>query len=90
MLGALLGYLTSPRPGRFEPMNVNFGLLPADTMRVKKRDKKNRRIERGVAAVDSLSRWADEHGLGHAGPDLPLAEGMTDPLLPPPPETAAG
>ncbi len=81
MLGSLLGYLTSPREGRFEPMNVNFGLLPADTVRVKKKDKKNRRTARGIACVEAMGRWADVHRVRHAAPALP-AEGLEDPLVP--------
>ncbi len=82
MLGALIGYLTSPREGRFEPMNVNFGLLPADTERVRKRDKKNRRVARGIACVASMARWADAQGVRLAAPSLPGAGDHPDPLVP--------
>jgi folate-dependent tRNA-U54 methylase TrmFO/GidA len=49
-------------------MNVNFGLLPPDTVRVKKKFKKARRIERGQACVAALEEWAKEHGLLHEAP----------------------
>jgi methylenetetrahydrofolate--tRNA-(uracil-5-)-methyltransferase len=83
MFGALIAYLTTPRPGRFEPMNVNFGLLPADPVRVKKRDKKRRRTERGVACVESLTRWAQAHGVASSGPSLgvPGADPLAVPLV---------
>ena len=74
MLGALLEYLrTGPTKGRFQPMNVNFGLLPPDERRVRKRDKKDRRIERGEECVRLLSSWARAAGVERAAPDLGLA-----------------
>jgi len=76
MFGALLDYLsTGPAKGRFQPMNVNFGLLPPDGRRVKKRDKKARRVERGEACVRAMAFWARTHGVNHESPDLaPAAE----------------
>ena len=79
MMGSLLRYLTSPRVGRFEPMNVNFGLLPADGVRVRKRDKKAHRIRRGVACVESMTAWARENQVLRAGPSL-IDASAVDPL----------
>jgi len=68
MFGALLDYLATADTRHFQPMNVNFGLLPPDTMRVKKRDKKERRIVRGQACVAALTEWAGQQGLVHQSP----------------------
>jgi folate-dependent tRNA-U54 methylase TrmFO/GidA len=49
MLGALMRYLRTAEPGRFQPMNSNFGLLDPLTEHV--RDKALRRqrlVERGA------------------------------------------
>jgi methylenetetrahydrofolate--tRNA-(uracil-5-)-methyltransferase len=69
MFGALLDYLAAADAGNFQPMNVNFGLLPADTVRVRKKHKKERRIERGRSCVDAMSAWADSQGMLHSGPE---------------------
>lgn len=66
MFGALLDYLASADTRHFQPMNVNFGLLPPDTLRVKKRDKKARRVERGQACVALFTEWAEAQGLASA------------------------
>ena len=66
MFGALLDYLSTADNRHFQPMNVNFGLLPPDTIRVKKRDKKARRIERGQACVALFAGWAEAQGLASA------------------------
>jgi methylenetetrahydrofolate--tRNA-(uracil-5-)-methyltransferase len=63
MLGGLLQYLRDADPRRFQPMNVNFGLLPEDPDRVRKRDRKARRQERGAACVDAIGAWAREQGV---------------------------
>ena len=68
MFGALLDYLAAADTSNFQPMNVNFGLLPPDTIRVKKKFKKARRVERGEACVAALSAWADQHALRHEVP----------------------
>jgi methylenetetrahydrofolate--tRNA-(uracil-5-)-methyltransferase len=68
MFGALLDYLAGADTSNFQPMNVNFGLLPPDTVRVKKKFKKERRIERGQACVAALAEWAQKHGLLHEAP----------------------
>ncbi|MCP4870103.1 MAG: methylenetetrahydrofolate--tRNA-(uracil(54)-C(5))-methyltransferase (FADH(2)-oxidizing) TrmFO [Proteobacteria bacterium] len=63
MFGALLDYLATSTAKKFQPMNVNFGLLPPDSMRVKKKQKKERRIERGKACVASFEAWASASGM---------------------------
>ena len=72
MLGGLLEHLATADPASFQPMNVNFGLLPPDPQRVARKRKKERRIERGRDCVELLEAWADEHGVGRPGPELKL------------------
>ncbi len=69
MFGALLAYLREAEPKRFQPMNVNFGLLPPDEIRVKKRQKKERRVERGQACIAAFAAWADAEGLRRDAPE---------------------
>ena len=68
MLGALLGYLRDADPNRFQHMNVNFGLLPSDGRRVRKKQRKAYREERGRSCVASLRAWAELEGLLSSGP----------------------
>ncbi len=70
MFGALLDYLGSAPPDRFQPMNVNFGLLPPDPKRVRKAERKARRVERGRVCVEQLRRWAAEHAVLADAPAL--------------------
>jgi hypothetical protein len=84
MLGGLLRYLREAEPKRFQPMNVNFGILPDDESRVRKADRKAHRIARGRDCVVALRDWAAEHGLELRAPPLaaqdPLSEmsGVTE------------
>ena len=51
--GALCHYITTADPEHFQPMNVNFGLLPPLTERVRdKKLKKQRQAERALTALD--------------------------------------
>lgn len=63
MLGGLLAYLREAAPKNFQPMNVNFGLLPPDEQRVRKSERKARRTERGAECVAAVGAWAREHGV---------------------------
>jgi len=57
-LGALLNYLAEAEPKGFQPMNVNFGLLPATGERVRKAARKAHRIARGTQCVASMVQWS--------------------------------
>jgi len=70
MLGGLLDHLATADPDSFQPMNVNFGLLPPDPQRVARRRKKERRTERGQDCVALLRAWAEEQGVARAGPEF--------------------
>ena len=53
--GALANYITSAETAKnFQPMNVNFGLLPPLESKVKKRDKKSKLAERALQEVDKF------------------------------------
>jgi methylenetetrahydrofolate--tRNA-(uracil-5-)-methyltransferase len=57
-LGALLGHITGGADDEtFQPMNVNFGLLPPLEQRIKGRERKKAYSARALAALDS---WASE------------------------------
>jgi methylenetetrahydrofolate--tRNA-(uracil-5-)-methyltransferase len=57
MLGALMRYLRTAEPGRFQPMNSNFGLLEPLAEHV--RDKGERRRRLVLHARDSFAAWID-------------------------------
>jgi methylenetetrahydrofolate--tRNA-(uracil-5-)-methyltransferase len=59
-LGSLLAYITDPERKNFQPMNVNFGLIPPLAKRLRGRAKKEMMSRRALA---DLSAWAEEHGL---------------------------
>ncbi len=48
MLGGLVRYLSSANPDNFQPMNANWGLVPADTGKGKKAEKRARMFQRGL------------------------------------------
>ncbi len=64
-LGALLNHITGGHvtgrdvPGSFQPMNINFGLLPPLAERVRKKERKAAMAARALADLDA---WlSDEH-----------------------------
>jgi methylenetetrahydrofolate--tRNA-(uracil-5-)-methyltransferase len=61
MLGALYHYLRSAEPGRFQPMNSNFGLVAPLEQHV--RDKKLRRERVAERAIEAFDRWLSESGV---------------------------
>lgn len=56
MLGSLLSYLTETKQIDFQPMNANFGLLPALPDKVRKKDRKRLLAERALHAVEEWSK----------------------------------
>ena len=59
MLGALLHYVHSADPARFQPMNANFGLLPPLPERIRdKRARQARLADRALAAMRAFAREA--------------------------------
>jgi methylenetetrahydrofolate--tRNA-(uracil-5-)-methyltransferase len=61
MLGALMRYLRDAQPGRFQPMNSNFGLL--DPLAEHVRDKGERRLRLVQRARDSFAAWTEQEQL---------------------------
>jgi len=59
-LGALLRYITDPERKRFQPMNVNFGLLPPLEMRLRGKAKKEMHSQRALA---DLADWLGQTGV---------------------------
>ncbi len=59
-LGALLRYITDPERKRFQPMNVNFGLIPPLNVRLRGKAKKEMMSRRALA---DMSYWAQECGM---------------------------
>ena len=55
MLGALLRYVTSADPSRFQPMNANFGLVPPLERRV--RDKRERYAALSHRSLQAMETW---------------------------------
>ena len=58
-LGALLRYITDPERKRFQPMNVNFGLLPPLNERLRGKEKKEAHSRRALADID---KWLEGSG----------------------------
>jgi len=59
-LGSLLNYITDPSRKHFQPMNMNFGIMPSYTESeeaFKRRDKKERRLHVAERALQSLERF---------------------------------
>jgi methylenetetrahydrofolate--tRNA-(uracil-5-)-methyltransferase len=52
-LGALLRYITDPQRKRFQPMNVNFGLLPALAISLPKKQRKETMARRALADMQA-------------------------------------
>ena len=64
-LGALLRYISDPERKRFQPMNVNFGLIPPLAARRHGKAKKEMMSQRALA---DMSAWAGEWAMP-ADPD---------------------
>jgi methylenetetrahydrofolate--tRNA-(uracil-5-)-methyltransferase len=68
MLGGLFRYLREARPGHFQPMNSNWGLV--DPLPGRVRDKKVKRQKLGERAQADFLAWMADHGLV-ASPSTP-------------------
>jgi len=60
-MGALGAYVSDPAIDKFQPMNINFGLLPPLGYRVK--GKRNKNAEISKRALNELSKWIEAGGL---------------------------
>lgn len=53
--GALANYISNPTIENFQPMNINFGLIPPLTVRIRKKKEKNAQIAaRALEALDGV------------------------------------
>lgn len=53
--GALANYISNPMIENFQPMNINFGLIPPLTVRIRKKREKNAQIAaRALEALDGV------------------------------------
>jgi methylenetetrahydrofolate--tRNA-(uracil-5-)-methyltransferase len=59
-LGALLRYITEPERKGFQPMNVNFGLLPPLSEPLRKKTKKEMLARRALADMEAWVRSIEE------------------------------
>lgn len=53
--GALANYISNPAIENFQPMNINFGLIPPLTVRIRKKKEKNAQI--AARALDALENF---------------------------------
>lgn len=60
VLGALIAHATNPETIDYQPMHVNFGIIPPLPSRV--RGKRERYAAYAARARVDLKRWLDEHG----------------------------
>ena len=60
MLGALYRYLREADPRHFQPMNANFGLV--DDLGVRVKDKRAKKEQLAVRALEHMTRWRDATG----------------------------
>ena len=63
-LGSLLAYITDRERNNFQPMNVNFGLIPPLARRLRGKAKKEMMSRRALA---DLTAWARDSGLIASG-----------------------
>jgi len=64
-IGALVRYIAHSAAQSFQPMNINFGLLPDLPHRVRgKGERRQQMVQRALAAAD---RWRAEQGLAGVG-----------------------
>lgn len=61
MIGGLYRYLREAEPGRFAPMNSNFGLL--DPLPTRVRNKQERKAKMAERAEAALKEWMREHDI---------------------------
>ena len=67
-LGAMIAYVTDPERKEFQPMNVNYGLFPVLSRRLRGREKKRALADR---ALKDLAAWQMENGLAQADSAVP-------------------
>ena len=62
-IGSLISYITTTEPSRFQPMNINLGIMPPLENRIRNKDEKRRFIaERAIKAINT---WKGEYAEVH-------------------------
>ena len=74
VLGSLLRYITDEERKRFQPMNVNFGLLPPLYARLNGKEKKKMMARRALADMDAWVREIDEIQTAHKMDSSPISD----------------
>jgi len=59
--GALMNYITTSDPRHFQPMNINFGLIPPLPVRI--RDKQDRQRQTSQRALENFATWIQRSAL---------------------------
>ncbi|UFS68574.1 methylenetetrahydrofolate--tRNA-(uracil(54)-C(5))-methyltransferase (FADH(2)-oxidizing) TrmFO [Geomonas sp. RF6] len=62
-IGALVCHITNAEAAHFQPMNVNYGLFPALSGKVKKKEKRDHLSRRALAALESWQSSLSEGAL---------------------------
>jgi len=57
-IGGLMHYISSAETERFQPMNINWGLLPKPARRIRKKRERNEQL--GLRALDDLDAYLDD------------------------------
>jgi methylenetetrahydrofolate--tRNA-(uracil-5-)-methyltransferase len=65
MLGGLLAHLREADPQHFQPMNVNFGLIPP--AKAAGKGKRARRLAAAERALTDMDGWIEQHDLAWLG-----------------------
>jgi methylenetetrahydrofolate--tRNA-(uracil-5-)-methyltransferase len=75
-LGSLIAYITDSSRQDFQPMNANYGLMPALRGAARGRNKK---LEMGRRALAAIDQWIARNGLQ---PDLPSTHSTEEDVVP--------
>lgn len=59
--GALANYISNPAIENFQPMNINFGLIPPLTVRIRKKREKNAMI--AARALEALDKFKTDNSI---------------------------
>ncbi|KHF37007.1 Methylenetetrahydrofolate--tRNA-(uracil-5-)-methyltransferase TrmFO [Paenibacillus sp. P1XP2] len=64
-IGSMAHYVTNADPKHFQPMNANFGLLPALGQKIRNKKEKNEALAN--RALASIAEFVKEYGASKAG-----------------------
>ncbi len=62
--GALIGYVTGAETPDFQPVNANFGILPALSERIRDKElRKKAYADRAIEAITDYAEWRKQNGI---------------------------